>query len=155
VEDMSMIEHRFSNPNIRLLNIFLAVVLIDSLVWVSTLAFPTSAQACSDESWIRPETISSGLAPACGIRGDGTLVCLGRNDDGHPTLPGSIFRQVSAGRFHTCDIRNGGTLTCWGEDLHDKLSPQFSLYNQLSAGDQHTCAERSDGVLFRWGLDDV
>ncbi len=113
-----------------------------------------TAQAYSDESWIRPETISSGLAHACGIRGDGTLVCWGRNDHGQATPPTGTFRQVSAGRFHTCGIRSNGRLTCWGEDLHGKLSPPCGLYHQLSAGDQHTCAVTSDGNLACWGLDD-
>ena len=64
-------------------NTCLAAALIAGLIWVGTLAFPTSTQGYSDESWILPQTISSGLAHACGIRGDGTAVLSGTPDPSH------------------------------------------------------------------------
>jgi len=57
-----MIEDYFSHTIFRLRNSFLGAVVLASLLWAVALANPASAQAYTDESWIQPETISSGLA---------------------------------------------------------------------------------------------
>ena len=149
-----MIECGLSINLKRFLNICLGAVLLASLLWAGALATPTTAQAQVEEAWILPETISSGLAHTCGIRGNGTLTCWGRNDHGQATPPTGTFRQVSAGRFHTCGLRSNGTVACWGEDLHNKITPPAGTFVQLSAGDQHTCGVRNSGALYCWGKND-
>jgi alpha-tubulin suppressor-like RCC1 family protein len=73
-------------------------------------------------------SVSVGAAHSCAIRGDGTLWCWGRNNDGElglgsarvaqrqPVRVGSAndWTSVSAGQQHTCGIRRGGLLFCWG-----------------------------------------
>jgi alpha-tubulin suppressor-like RCC1 family protein len=132
------------------LKISLALVICLSLLG----SIKGTAQAQVEDAWIQPETISSGLAHSCGIRGNGTLTCWGRNDHGQATPPTGTFRQVSAGRFHTCGIRSNGTVACWGEDLHNKITPPAGTFVQLSAGDQHTCGVRNSGALYCWGKND-
>jgi len=119
------------------------------LLW----SFYDAVQAQIEESWIIPETISSGLAHACGIRNNGTLTCWGRNDFGQVSpVPEGSFKQVSAGRFHTCAIRSDGTLTCWGDDLKNAVSDTPSgTFVLISASRDYTCAVGSNGIVTCWG----
>jgi alpha-tubulin suppressor-like RCC1 family protein len=72
-------------------------------------------------------SISAGDRHLCALRGDGTLWCFGRNDDGQlgtgqigvdalvPTEVGGAtdWQSVAAGFMSTCGVR-AGELWCWG-----------------------------------------
>jgi alpha-tubulin suppressor-like RCC1 family protein len=108
-----------------------------------------------DETWIRPETISSGLAHACGIRGDGTLVCWGKNDYGQSSPPSGTFRQVGAGFTHSCGLHSDGTIVCWGNNNLGQLNHPTGTFTQISVGGHHACGVRNNGDLFCWGRNNV
>lgn len=60
----------------------LKIILVILICFSLLRSINSTVHAYTDESWILPETISSGFAHTCGIRGDGTLTCWGRNNLG-------------------------------------------------------------------------
>jgi alpha-tubulin suppressor-like RCC1 family protein len=119
--------------------------------------------------------ITAARVHSCGIRGDGTLWCWGRNDNGQlgtsssdveddvPTRVGSTtWSAVSAGGAHTCAIDTGEGLWCWGDDTYGELGIGSSgasfeptqvggSWIAVASGLIHTCAIRTDGSLWCWG----
>ncbi len=128
----------------------------------------------SADDWLQ---VSTGSAHTCGLRGEGALLCWGKNGAGRlglgdtmdrflPTRVGSTsdWRQVWAGRSHTCALKRDGSLYCWGwnasgqlglGDMRDRTRPtqvgSSSDWQQVHAGGDHTCGVRDDGTLLCWG----
>ena len=127
------------------------VVLLTVLIVTAALGVSQPVTAKADDTWLLPETISTGGYHACGIKNDGTLACWGYNGNGQSTPPAGTFTQVSAGQYHTCGIQSDGTLACWGLNTSSQSTPPAGTFIQVSAGTSHTCAVKSNGVFTCWG----
>ena len=91
-------------------------------------------------------SVAAGLWHACGLRSNGTVVCLGDNEHGQSDAPAGEFTAIAAGHYHTCGIRVDATLVCWGEA---PLSPTGE-FTALEAGGDWSCALRVDGAMACW-----
>ena len=105
---------------------------------------PAEGLACGDESACHlgqcaplaslAVIMRSGLGHTCALKGDGSVVCWGRNQYGQlgngtfvdscePVLaiePGGAV-AVTAGREHSCAVTGAGSVYCWGENYHGQL----------------------------------
>jgi alpha-tubulin suppressor-like RCC1 family protein len=86
---------------------------------------PLPAQVSTDADY---RSVRASWFHTCAVRGNGVLVCFGRNTEGQlgvsdttqrnvPTRVGSDtqWTEVTTGQFHTCGIREGAVY-CWGEN---------------------------------------
>ena len=87
--------------------------------------------------------VTVGVAHACGLRAEGTVVCWGLNDDGQAEAPAGTFSAVSAGAWHTCGLRTDATLVCWGRNT-DQPAGEFAA---AAAGGDGWCALRFDASV--------
>jgi alpha-tubulin suppressor-like RCC1 family protein len=125
------------------------------------------------------QAISGSQHHTCGVRGDGSLWCWGRNEHSELNAPEPLTvyyepRQVGGeldwgavvvGWFHTCARKRDGQLWCWGRAIEGQLGVtsvdpipdptpvtapgQVALF---ALGNFHTCAVDSAGALYCWGL---
>ena len=96
-------------------------------------------------------SVSAGSGHTCGVKGDGTVACWGRNSQGRATPPAGEFASVSAGSQHTCGLRRDGTVACWGWNRYSQATPPAGEFASVSAGGLHTCGVRRDGTVACWG----
>ena len=124
---------------------------------------------------------SSGLH-TCGLLGDGTAMCWGRNSFGEigggpvsnttapVTVLGGPFKQISANTLTTCAVDLSDDAWCWGANQRGELgNPAFSSSNvpvlvattlkfqNISAGWIHTCGIQTGGpagAAHCWGEGD-
>lgn len=137
------------------------------------LRLSTSGKVCESE-W---GSLAIGPYHGCGVRGDGTLWCWGRNDQGQlgvgsrvaspaPAQVGSDANwvQAAAGSSFTCAIRREGSLWCWGQNAGGQLGignvqPSAvpvragggATWRAVAAGESHACGVQADGSLWCWG----
>ena len=76
-------------------------------------------------------------------RSDGNIVCLGLNDYGQTSVPGTgaPWKAVSANMKISCGIRADTSVVCWGLF---PLSLPGTGYVSISAGVAHVCGIRWD-----------
>ena len=125
--------------------------------------------------------MTAGGAHACVLRGDGSVACWGRNDDGQlgdetrtpRSLPVTVAGvgaaiAVAAGQRHSCAVRIGGAVVCWGANdagqLGNGVGPSTPVPMlvagvtgavSVAAGADFSCAVLGDGTVRCWGADDV
>jgi alpha-tubulin suppressor-like RCC1 family protein len=91
----------------------------------------TPTQVGADADWA---AVSIDTFSACGVKGDASLWCWGRNAEGQlgtgdtvdrsvPTQTGSgaSWTAASVGRFHACAARSDGAVACMGENSNGQL----------------------------------
>jgi alpha-tubulin suppressor-like RCC1 family protein len=140
-----------------------------------------ASNACVSETCAKNPlvAVSAGNEHACARRGDGTVSCWGRNDDGQlgdgthtprssdvvvATLPAAV--SVAAGQRHTCAAVGSGEVYCWGADDAGQLgdggghpsatpAPVSGISNAVgvAAGEAFSCAVLADGTARCWGDD--
>ncbi|MCB9633161.1 MAG: hypothetical protein H6721_13655 [Sandaracinus sp.] len=94
----------------------------------------------------------SGLASACGVRVDGSLVCWGEGVLATTPPPEGRFTEVQVGLVHACARAVDGALTCWGHDiLGASVPPTTRRYRGVAVGRHSGCAIREDGGLDCFG----
>lgn len=90
--------------------------------------------------------VSAGRFHSLALRADGTLLAMGRDEEGQvsgvPTT-GDVV-ALSAGRHHNLARREDGALTAWGADGEGQVSdvPTDAGFIALSAGGLHSLAIR-------------
>ena len=126
--------------------------------------------------------LAAGGIHTCALKGDGAVLCWGRNGEGQlgdnsttqrlqPTAvnglaAGSDVIALTAGGYHTCALKSDGAVLCWGDNGAGQLGvsttagplPQAVVVGgitaaSLSVGTGHACAVRGDGVTMCWGDD--
>ncbi len=122
--------------------------------------------------------VAAGGEHSCGIRGNGTLWCWGRNNYGQigngktgadvpaPLQVGTLtdWAKVTGGGASTCAIRTNKALYCWGLNHRGQIGdqtrkvratptrvPGASTWRSVSMGFFHTCAIRTNKTLWCWG----
>ena len=140
-----------------------------------TILSPTPAPLWDDHP-----IMAAGDGHGCVIRGDRSLWCWGRNNDGvlgngsatpaQVRTPGQVqapsrWLDVSAGNFHTCAIRDDQSLWCFGSNTQYQIGNGTNIaqpspvriagtstdWAQVSARFFHTCGVRTDHSLWCWG----
>jgi hypothetical protein len=101
------------------------VAILDAMPFKPTIARPLSPRTSGSRwsilcalSFPQTEALTQvvvGGDHACGLRGDGTAVCWGKNDLGQATPPAGPFVQLAAGYRAGCGLRPDGSLACWGQ----------------------------------------
>lgn len=122
--------------------------------------------------------VAAGGEHSCGIRGNGTLWCWGRNNYGQignattgadvpaPLQVGALtdWATVTGGGASTCAIRTNRALYCWGLNHRGQIGdetrkvratptrvPGTRMWQSVSMGFFHTCAVRTNDTLWCWG----
>lgn len=91
------------------------------------------------------------------LKGDGSVVCWGRNSEGQCNVPsfpsGVTATKVAAGHLHTCALLTNGTVVCWGSNTSGQTTVPASAVNVVDvvAGYKNTIVMLSDGTVFSWG----
>jgi len=96
-------------------------------------------------------SISAGGSHSCGVRGDASVVCWGRNYSGQARPPQGSFTAVSAGDSHSCGVRVDASVVCWGDNEHGQTDAPAGTYIAVAACHSHSCALRNDHTATCWG----
>ena len=103
------------------------------------------------DGWI---SVSAGTFYACGVRGNGTVACWGKNSAGQATPPDGTFVSVSASYTHTCGLRTDGSVACWGDNTYGQSSPPSDTFVSVDTGERESCGVKTDGTAACWGYND-
>ena len=102
----------------------------------------------ADDGWI---SVSAGTFYACGVRGNHTVTCWGKNGAGQASPPAGDFVTVSAGYTHTCGLHTDGTVACWGDNTYGQASPPPDRFVSMDVGERESCGVKTDGTAACWG----
>ncbi|MGN1307620.1 MAG: TIR domain-containing protein [Faecousia sp.] len=101
---------------------------------------------------------SSGYDSTVGLKSDGTVVAVGRNDDGQCDVSGwTDIIAVSAGIQHTVGLRSNGTVVAAGKDRYGHGLCDVSRWRDIvsvNASATYTIGVRSDGTVVAVGNND-
>ena len=103
------------------------------------------------------ELSQTALEGACGLREDGSIVCVGAHFDAAtegvvPVPQGTGFRSISGGFGFACAIATSAKhVHCWGTPMGTVLQvPEFEAHH-VAAGNDHACAITTAGEVKCWG----
>ena len=104
---------------------------------------------------IRAVAVAAGGDHSLALRLDGSIACLGKNDDGqapHRGVDGD-FVAVAAGYAHSLALRRDGSIACWGRNGDGQAPPDGvdGDFIAIAAGPHHSLALRRDGSVACWG----
>ncbi len=108
--------------------------------------------ACSPAPFVQ---VSTNGAVTAAVRGDGTVVCWGDNENGQCSVPPGLSGviQVSVGGSHVMALKSNGTIVCWGSNSYGQATVPAGLGGvvQVAAGGTHSVALKSNGQVVCWG----
>ena len=107
-----------------------------------------------DEIAVR-EKISAGYRHNVGLKADGTVVAIGRDDEGQcNVLNWSNIVAVSAGQNYTVGLRADGVVVAVGGNYFDECDvSEWTNIIAISAGNYHTVGLKADGTVVAVGDD--
>jgi alpha-tubulin suppressor-like RCC1 family protein len=135
-------------------------------------------------SRLRFVQIQAGYGHVCGLRENGRVACMGRNDYGQFGRgvfgPGGLLvgrtiqdlnriTAVSAGWYPSCALRDTGRIFCWGLNAAGQLGdgtrtdsaspirvagPLATDAVQITGGAEHSCLLDTQGRVACWGDND-
>ncbi len=104
------------------------------------------------------EDLAMGTDLTCGVRGDGTAICMG-DEQSPPEIPLDDIVELRMNDYHQCAIREGQLVACWGADTFgglgngppaENLSVPETLalrsVDDVAVGWLHTCV-LAEGVV--------
>jgi hypothetical protein len=102
--------------------------------------------------------IAAGKYHTVGLKSDGTVVAVGKNDNGNGQCNVSSWTditQVAAGAYHTVGLRSDGKVVAVGNDSNGQCSKVSSWeglgITQVAAGYAHTVGLKSDNTVVAVG----
>ena len=100
------------------------------------------------------DTISAGTYHTVGLKADGTVVAVGRNDDGRCNISGwEDIVAVGAGDFHTVGLKADGTVVAVGRDDEDQCNISgWKDIVAVSTRCRHTVGLKADGTVVAVGM---
>ena len=100
------------------------------------------------------DTISAGTYHTVGLKADGTVVAVGRNDDGRCNVSGwEDIVAVGAGDFHTVGLKADGTVVAVGRDDEDQCNISgWKDIVAVSTRCRHTVGLKADGTVVAVGM---
>ena len=117
------------------------------------------AKECSFELWntvaVR-DTFSAGYSHTVGLKSDGTVVAVGRNDHGQCDVTGwTDIVAVSAGGGHTVGLKADGTVVAVGYNGDGRCDVSgWTNIVAVSARGGHTIGLKADGTVVAVGYND-
>lgn len=95
------------------------------------------------------KTIAAGTDHTVGLKLDGTVVAVGRNDYGQCNVSGwTDIVAIAAGGMHTVGLRSDGTVVAVGDNENGQCNvSEWKNIMAVSAGDCHTVGLRADGTV--------
>ncbi len=101
---------------------------------------------------VQPQ-VATGDYHTAGVKSDGTVVAVGRNDDSQLNVGSwTDIVQVAAGEFHTVGVKSDGTVVAVGYDWHGQLDVgSWTDIVQVAAGGHVTLGLKSDGMVVAGG----
>ena len=99
---------------------------------------------------------AAGWDHTVGLKSDGTVVAVGRNDHGQCNVGGwTDITQVVAGDYHTVGIKSKGTAVAVGGNDSGQCNVRgWTGITQVVAGSLHTVGLKSDGTVIAVGRND-
>ena len=98
-----------------------------------------------------------GGVSACTLLSDGSVRCVGDNQDGRATPPKDLgpVTQLAADELHACALTVLGRVRCWGSNVDDRSTPPADLGQVvwLAVSSRHGCALTALGAVRCWGYD--
>jgi len=122
---------------------------------VITSSFPgTSTVKCEVPGGITQ--VAAGSAHTVGLKSDGTVVAVGRNNFGQCDVGGwTDITQVAAGGTHTVGLKSDGTVVAVGYNYDGQCDVGgWTDITQVAAGSAHTVGLKSDGTVVAVGRND-
>jgi len=91
-----------------------------------------------------------------GLKSDGTVVAVGRNNYGQCGVGAwTGITQVTAGEYHTVGLKSDGTVVAVGRNNYGQCGVgAWTGITQVTAGEYHTVGLKSDGTLVATGRND-
>jgi len=106
---------------------------------------------------IQRDTVSTGNYHTVGVKADGTVAAVGRNDEGQCNVEDwTDIVAVSAGYLHTVGLKADGTVVAVGQNAYGQRNAVEGWENivGVSTGTQHTVGLKVDGTIVAVGRDD-
>lgn len=108
----------------------------------------------SDCGWTQ---IATGHEHSCGLKGDGTVWCWGRNQSGQigdgttqsrwtPVMIMGSVSSIAAAHRSTCAVTNGGAAWCWGENKWGQLGIGATSPDSCGGVDCATTPQQVSGL---------
>ena len=100
-------------------------------------------------------TVSAGSGHTVGLKSDGTVVAVGRNDDDECNVSDwTDIVAISAGACHTVGLKSDGTVVTVGINHNGQCDvSDWTDIVAISAGNDHTVGLKSDGTVVAVGYD--
>lgn len=121
------------------------------------LAGYADARERSFEIWDKiavRDTISAGGSHTVGLRADGTVIAVGKDEDGQCNVADwTDIVSVSAGESHTVGLRANGTVVAVGNNEYGQCEvSDWTNIAAVSVGRNHTVGLRTDGTVVAVGF---
>ena len=120
----------------------------------------TYCQARPDD-WTGVIAVAAGKEHTVGLRGDGTVVAVGNNDnnDSYWAVVGQCevsywwgITAIAAGDYHTVALKGDGTVVAVGDNSSGQTNvDEWRGIRAITAGGEHTVGLRSDGTVVAAG----
>jgi len=101
-------------------------------------------------------TLTAGGYHTVGVEPDGTVVAVGRNDEGQCNVGGwTDIEAVFAGMYHTVGVKEGGTVVAVGRNDDGQCNVgSWTNLAWVAAGGWHTVGVKEDGTVLAVGKND-
>jgi hypothetical protein len=133
----------------KIFSILLGLVLVVSLGLLT--AVPVLADA--SPGWLNITRVAAGQEYTVGLKSNGTVVAMGRNNSGQCNVGGWLnITQVAAGAAHTVGLKSDGTAIAVGLNDNGQCNVgSWSGIIQIAAGWGHTLGLGSNGTAVAKG----
>ncbi|TET42282.1 MAG: hypothetical protein E3J60_02815, partial [Dehalococcoidia bacterium] len=108
---------------------------------------------CDVGSWIDITQVAAGYEHTVGLKSDGTVVAVGRNNNGQGNVAyWTSITQIAAGYSHTVGLKSDGTVVATGDNYYGQCNVAYwTGISQVAAGYFHTVGLKSDGTVVAAG----